>query len=148
LLFYLIEYLLFKYIINKARSALSPLIYYKVLLRFKPLYSIYISSYLSSVFIETLAEYNIEDKVFSRDKIDREVVKASLREYKSIIIKRYYLDKLKAVKEKREEKLSKVKKDKPEDKPGDIIKVIIKDKLEDIPEERPLSINISIREKM
>ncbi|CRL31203.1 unnamed protein product [Penicillium camemberti] len=42
----------------------SDWVYRKVLLRFKPLYSIHTGSYLSSVLIETLVEHNIEDKVF------------------------------------------------------------------------------------
>ncbi|KAJ5210199.1 hypothetical protein N7491_010006, partial [Penicillium cf. griseofulvum] len=37
--------------------------------------------------------------------------------------------------------------DKLEDKPGDTIEVIIEDKPEDIPDERPLPTNTSIREK-
>ena len=42
----------------------SDWVYREVLLGFKPLYSIYTGSYLSSILIETLAEHNIEDKVF------------------------------------------------------------------------------------
>lgn len=80
------------------------------------------------------------------------ITKFDIEEQEAILLKKFFSqDKLKAAKEEREEKLNKIEvdlisnteeqEDEPEDKLGDIIKVVIEDRPEDIPEERPLPIS-------
>ena len=76
------------------------------------------------------------------------ITKFDIEEQEVTLLEKFFSqDKLKAAKEEREEKLSKVKvdpisnteeqEDKPEDKLRDTIKVVIEDKPEDIPDARP-----------
>ncbi|KAG0161688.1 hypothetical protein PDIDSM_5318 [Penicillium digitatum] len=84
--------------------------------------------------------------------------KFDMEEQEATLLEKFFSqDELEAAKEEREEKLSEIEvdpisdteeqEDELEDKPGDAIEVVIEDRPEDIPEERPLPTNTSIREK-
>ena len=80
------------------------------------------------------------------------IMKFDMEEQEVTLLEKFFSqDELKAVKEEREEKLSKIKvnlisdteeqENELEDKLGDTIEIVVEDRLEDILEERPLPIS-------